>query len=134
MEARGWYDRRTESINSNVVFPYTFTGVADELEYALIPCTHDDCSDISYSIDLLLAFQLLCNLVGLFKVLEVTLHPMHSAAIPILLELFLCFFCMLLLLRKQDDLGCVVLKQVSRDAESDAGRTACNNVYLQLVF
>ena len=89
--------------------------------------------DISYSIDLLLALQLLCNLVCLFKVLEVTLHPVHSAVIPILLKLFLCLVCMLLLLRKQDDLRCIVLKQMSRDAESDAGRTARNNVYLQLV-
>ena len=62
-----------------------------------------------YRIDLLLAFQVLHDFIGLFQVFKIALHPMHFANIAILLELFYCLFCMLLFLGNYDNLGWVVL-------------------------
>lgn len=55
---------------------------------------------------------------------------MHLACVAVFLELFNGLIGVLLFLREQDDLGGVVLQEMSGDAETDSCRAACYDVDL----
>ena len=66
--------------------------------------------------------------VRLLQVGEITMHPVYAAGIAVLFQLFHGLLGMLFLVREQQDLGGIVLEEVSDDAETDAGAAAGDDV------
>lgn len=59
---------------------------------------------------------------------------MHLARIAILLQLFHCFFCMLLFLRDKYNLRSIVLQEMSCDTKADASGSPRNYVDLSIYY
>ena len=118
-----------EIIGCEFKFSYAFASVEDELDMLdFWGCPEATC--ISYSINLPLVFQLLCDLIRPFQVFEVTLDPLNSVGVSILLELLHCFFCMLFFLGHDNDLGRIVLQEMGRNSKANARCATCHNIHL----
>lgn len=71
------------------------------------------------------------DFVGLMEIFEVELRPMHAGRVAVSFESFYSFIGVFFFLGKEDDFRGVVLEDVSCDAETDAGRAACNDIDLE---
>lgn len=69
--------------------------------------------------------------MGLLQVFEVQLDPVHFRRVSICLQLFDSFIGMLFLLRKDYDLGWVVLQYVGCNTKAYPSRASSNNVDLK---
>ena len=71
------------------------------------------------------------DFVGLMEIFEVELRPMHAGRVAVSFESFYSFIGVFFFWGKEDDFRGVVLEDVSCDAETDAGRAACNDIDLE---
>lgn len=79
---------------------------------------------------LLLALELLGDLVHPLEVFQVALHPMHLARVAPFLQLLHRLFGVLFLHAEEEDLLGMVLEQVGDDAEANACAASGYNVDL----
>lgn len=120
----------TDAVFGLVVDSYAEASVADELWWRVLSTFHERASVWcrTYSINLLLlALQLLGNLIHPLQVFQIALHPMHLARVPPFLQLLHCLFGMLFLHAKEEDLFSIMLEQVGYDAETNACTTTGHN-------
>ena len=94
----------TQPIHRFIVLSDTFASITDELKSGMSPGSHSIPVIDTHRINLFLVFQLSRNFFGPLQILEVTLHEMDPARIPVLLELLHRLCCMFFLLRYKYDL------------------------------
>ena len=122
--------QRTYAIFGLVVHANTKASIADELfqvecTVSHVPKTTRTSSShraFSYAVQLLqILLEFLGHLIGLMEVLKVALHPFDFFSITPVLKRVNGLLSMFLLHAQQDDLGSVVLKQMSYNTEANTG-------------